>query len=223
MSTRNRTWIWLTAAALAVGAHAGVNDFTLTGPEGAAIYSVAFDPADPTQVLAGGTQGLYRSVNGGLSWAVQNDSLLNAPTSIAFDPTRSSRVIILNAQLLLSEDGGRTFALLQGPPTQRVIQRLGFGRDGTLYAQTIEGTVYKAAPPFASWAAPTTPWPQTTMGTAMTVDPQSPQTLYIGIEGQGIFRSTDGGSTWGAPLSNGIPINSIFTVYSLAVHPANAN
>jgi hypothetical protein len=223
MSTRNRTWIWLIAAALGPAAHAGVNDFTLTGPAGAAIYSVAFDPSDPTQVLAGGTQGLYRSVNGGLSWAVQNGNLLNAPSSIVFDPTHPSRVIIWNGQTQLSEDGGQTFALLQGPPTQRVIQRLRFASDGTLYAQTIEGTVYKSAPPFASWAAPTTSWPQNASGTAMTVDPQSPQTIYIGIEGQGIFRSTDGGSTWGVPLTNGIPINSIFTVYALAVHPTNAN
>ena len=86
MSKKNFAWIWLCASGLAAGAHAGVNDFTLTGPEGASLYSVAFVPGKSTQVLAGGASGLYRSDNGGLSWTQQNVELLNAPTTIVFDP-----------------------------------------------------------------------------------------------------------------------------------------
>ncbi|HLD80907.1 MAG TPA: hypothetical protein VJA40_02805 [archaeon] len=38
---------------------------------------------------------------------------------------------------------------------------------------------------------------------SLAIDPSNPDTLYVGVEGKGVFKSTDGGSTWNSS-SNGI-------------------
>ncbi|HUK56385.1 MAG TPA: hypothetical protein VLY20_06985 [Nitrospiria bacterium] len=38
---------------------------------------------------------------------------------------------------------------------------------------------------------------------AIAIDPVTPTTLYVGTDGGGVFKSTDGGSSW-APINNGL-------------------
>ena len=50
----------------------------------------------------------------------------------------------------------------------------------------------------------------------MTIDPQTPTTLYLGFgDGSGVYKSTDGGGSW-SPASTGLGEGPI---YSLAIDP----
>ena len=51
---------------------------------------------------------------------------------------------------------------------------------------------------------------------SLVIDPATPQTLYAGTVGGGVFKSTDGGAAWSA-ASTGL---GNVTVWSLAIDPA---
>lgn len=52
----------------------------------------------------------------------------------------------------------------------------------------------------------------------LALDPQNPETFYVGTQNQGVFKSMDGGSKW-TTVNEGI---TNLTVYCLAVHPSNS-
>jgi tetratricopeptide (TPR) repeat protein/photosystem II stability/assembly factor-like uncharacterized protein len=54
---------------------------------------------------------------------------------------------------------------------------------------------------------------------ALAIDPLTPTTLYVGIEGRGVFKSTNAGRSWNA-INTGITYSS---VYVLAIDPASPN
>ena len=51
---------------------------------------------------------------------------------------------------------------------------------------------------------------------AVTVDPKSPTTVYVGTLNNGIFKSTNGGASW-SPSNAGLP--SAATITALAIDP----
>lgn len=59
---------------------------------------------------------------------------------------------------------------------------------------------------------------------ALAVDPTNPQKLYAGVEGAGMFKSTDGGKTWQA-VNNGIELTpgARESISAIAIDPENAN
>src|SRR5712692_5662738 len=54
---------------------------------------------------------------------------------------------------------------------------------------------------------------------ALAIDPLTPATLYAGSLGRGVFKSTDGGTSW-IPMNSGFPTTfpSIFVI-ALAIDP----
>jgi photosystem II stability/assembly factor-like uncharacterized protein len=54
--------------------------------------------------------------------------------------------------------------------------------------------------------------------TDLLVDPRTPATLYAGTAGDGVWRSTDSGSTW-AQINAGLARYGDLLVHSLALHP----
>ena len=53
----------------------------------------------------------------------------------------------------------------------------------------------------------------------LAIDPGNPQTLYAGIVGDGICKSTNGGAGWTAS-SSGLPNSPYSYVFSLAIDPS---
>lgn len=54
-------------------------------------------------------------------------------------------------------------------------------------------------------------------GNGVVIDPRSSNTLVVGTEGAGVFKSTDGGQSWRA-VSQGL---ANLTVFGLAIDPSN--
>jgi hypothetical protein len=68
----------LTAWLLAAPADAGLNVWSSNGPPSVSILSLAVDPLTPGTVYAGSNgQGIFRSRDGGVSWAPVNAGLAN--------------------------------------------------------------------------------------------------------------------------------------------------
>lgn len=57
---------------------------------------------------------------------------------------------------------------------------------------------------------------------SVTVDPNNSNAIYVGTGGNGILKSTDGGSTWSA-TNNGIPNPSVAAITDIVVDPTNSN
>jgi photosystem II stability/assembly factor-like uncharacterized protein len=80
-------------------------------------------------------------------------------------------------------------------------------------------------PPTTSSTLPPTGWVQLSLGKdlgketfyALAIDPTNPQVLYAGTDGDGVFKTTDGGASWSA-ASSGL---TYFYILSLAIDPTN--
>src|SRR6185436_12020398 len=72
----NKLWIcFLTLLALALPAAAGVGIWTPLGPDGGHVWALAVDPADPDIVYAGTVLGVFKSTDGGETWAASSRGL----------------------------------------------------------------------------------------------------------------------------------------------------
>src|SRR4029079_5281390 len=75
-------------------APAGVNSWTLSGPDGGNATSVAISPGDADVMLAQTQGGFYRSTDGGAHWSyVAGGGSIDSPAAngaIVFDPTDPS-------------------------------------------------------------------------------------------------------------------------------------
>ncbi|MBV8067457.1 MAG: glycoside hydrolase [Candidatus Eremiobacteraeota bacterium] len=178
------------------------------------IGALAVAPSDPRIVYAGSGEGLqrpdlsigdgiYKSIDGGTTWTQLGLRDAQQIGSMAVDPTNSNRLFVAalghpygpNAErgIYRSLDGGATF--------QRVLfenENVG-GFDVVLDPQNSQ-VVYATL-----WAARQAPWE---IGGSFE------------LEGSGIFKSSDGGTTW-TRLSGGLPAR--IGRAEVAVAPSNAN
>jgi photosystem II stability/assembly factor-like uncharacterized protein len=206
------------------GGHAGINTWTLTGPEGGEVNSVAVHPTDPSVVLASGGNGIYRSADGGVTWT--RTGAVVAATDIIFDPANASRIFALakySSRLYRSDDAGLTFAAVTGPANASPY-RFGISGNSTLYMADRMGRTYRSADLGAIWTEVGLAW---TTGdevvTAIAVDRANANVLYVAVKDVGTFKSIDGGTSWGSPLTNGPGSAAQSQVYQLAIKPDDSS
>ncbi len=156
--------------------------------EGRAPRSVAVDPAHPEQVWCGTVgAGAWRSLDAGKSWESAGAALAALDVS-ALAVAPGEEVVYAGidpSALLRSEDAGRRWEEL---------------------VAMIE------LPSAPTWSFP--PQPDTSHVRWITLDPATPDRLYVCIEAGALVRSTDGGRTWTDRVSDG-PMDT----HTLAVHP----
>jgi uncharacterized repeat protein (TIGR01451 family) len=143
------------------------------------VQALVIDPRTPTNLYVGGSNGAFKTTDGGATWAAVDTGLVFPGTATPVDV--------------------RTLAI---DPTTT-------GTTATLYAGGFEGafkttnggatwTSLNAGFPLTN-GLPTTP-----EITSIVVDPLNPSTVYAGVEFPGgVFKSSDGGATWTA-VSNGL-------------------
>lgn len=191
---------------------------------------LAFDPRDPRTVYGVGSNGqfdfLTKSVNGGRSWRVVlypygcSDSTCSASIgAFALDPSRPDTLVVSTSYfgahgfgagsfLLRSDDGGETWNVLSPPdglggtlvfaPTHpSLLYGLGCGR---LFASQDSG---------ATWYSLGGGLP--CFSQELIVDPQEPRILYVGTDGAGVYRSSDGGATF-RPFGHGLDSARVTTL-----------
>ncbi len=82
-----------------------------------------YAPSNPkiiyAEVEAEGSGGLYRSSDGGITWEHRNSSDTQAQYygKVVVDPANPDRVYVMNVNIMVSDDGGRTLTASSAPAT----------------------------------------------------------------------------------------------------------
>jgi photosystem II stability/assembly factor-like uncharacterized protein len=192
------------------------------GPGGGPAYVVAVAPSAPNDVYAGTEGGVFRSTNGGRSWARAGLALPRSPfagdggtgvTALVVDPRSPKTVYAAVKGAYPGGVGGGTAwrdTLYKTTDGGRNWRALGVHGQPVAISPTAPPTVYvdtddSAAGP--SGLARSTDggrtWRQTNLAapstypflSALAFDPSTPTTVYAAV-GHGVSKSTDNGSTW---------------------------
>lgn len=187
--------------------------------------ALTIDPASPQILFAAAARSRRdgsRSVqvgtiamtsDGGESW----HTVLRRDTSfyaVASDPASPGTVYALGpSSVLVTADGGSTWRSAGAPPAPDLVSLALDPRDPkTLYVSAWKNGLYRTADGGRTWAPL-----GGDLGTPITVDPQSPSTIYAG-ETDGIAKTLDGGKTW-RPADSGIIASDVL---SIATDPRDA-
>jgi PKD repeat protein len=202
-----------------------------TGGGAGRINFVRFDPANSNIIWAGAPAGgLWKSTNGGASWATNTDQLsVIGCTDLAIDPTNSNILYLATGDgdagdtysigVLKSTDGGATWnttGLTWTVNQGRTISKLLIHPTNAqiLIAATSNG-IFRTTNGGTSWTQVQT----SNSFKDMEFKPGDPNTLYA--TGTRFFKSTDNGVTW-SQITSGLPTNTQTNRMAIAVTPANA-
>lgn len=172
------------------------------------INVILVDPANSQTLYVASTNGVFRSVDGGLNWGAAGANSGGDVRSLVLDTTSpvGARILyagITNRGVFRSTDGAQNWQQILGAATPVVA--------GALAGGGLSKSVVALAPP-------------TTPAAAGGI-----QVIYASFSGTGgapdplgIFVSTDQGATWNLQASNGIPGNTQGGYsFHMAVDPAS--
>lgn len=154
--------------------------------------------------FAGGPDGVWRSIDDGLSWQMTTLDYagVNALRCSAHYAADQTVYAATNGGLFVSQDGGESWASTPDSPEVLNILDLALGPDGELWLATAEGGVYYSADGGVSWE-PRSAGLDSLYVTAIEwlgTDGDSTH-LVAGTWGMGTFVSSDGGLSWTAAAS----------------------
>jgi photosystem II stability/assembly factor-like uncharacterized protein len=184
---------------------------------------LALSPLAPERLAFGSSGHVFLSEDGGGSWRQRyaapapagtiagNGLAVTCAWCVATDPVRPDRLYFcyMDIGLMISDDGGKTF--------RRAQEGMAMGGNSfgvmvdpqvpeTLWAATgmwhrNEGTLYRSDDDGRSWRQAATPHTGLPKGQVleMALDPKSPvgkRRLLAAVNGQGIFETLDGGTSW---------------------------
>jgi hypothetical protein len=181
--------------------------------------SIQLDPNDPNTVWVGTGEanasadseagvGLYKSTDGGDTWTGPiGKAQFNARAigSIAIDPTNSNTIYVATTRAIrgLSSVAGGAVSLAPGAPPFGLYKSTDGGASWTFLfngAATTKGCILPTN--VARNLTPCSP-----RGTRrVALDPWNPSVVYASAYARGVWRSSDGGSTWTqifAPIADG--------------------
>ena len=153
------------------------------------VYALAIDPVNPLKVYAGTDSGIYRSIDGGLSWAPCGSPAF--AYELAVDPGNPAILYAgHNAVCYKSVDYGNNWLSstvgLDGSCTSLIFasDALFFGSDAGIY-ETADGGLT---------------WRESHSGMlasgSCAAAPSAPGTVYADVWHKGFFKSSDYGNSW---------------------------
>jgi cysteine-rich repeat protein len=208
----------------AAPARAGLGSWTSSGPRGATVRAIAFDPTAPGRAWAGvgtrtlDTSGLlFRTDDGGLTWTPSNAGLPDvAVQAIAVDPTSPATVWIGTdgAGIFRSVDAGATWAARSDGLEVPFVRGIAIDPTNTsvLYAAT-DLSVWKSTDAGSTWSLSADGLLLELEVNAVVVNPLSPAIVYAATA-EGVYRSSNAGLSW-SPMAN----TDLRNIVSLAIDP----
>ncbi len=199
---------------------------------------LAIDPLDPAILYAGSGGGVHKTTDGGNHWIAVNqglhDPFFGPPPvadirALAIDPSTPSTVYAGSMDdvpgLFKTTDGGASWTLVMPGPSDSHIAALAIDPldPSTLYAGTfnpysdlelLTDGLHKSTDGGDSWTVSNVGLSSTVI-TALAIDPTETSTVYTGVRGGCLEKTTDGAATW-----NRLPLES---PRSLAIDPVTSS
>jgi photosystem II stability/assembly factor-like uncharacterized protein len=187
-----------------------------TGLTRSNILVVAIDPQTPSILYAGANPGgVFKSTNGGASWSPMNVGLGSLTVfALVIDPQTPTTLYAGtdgSVSVFKSTNGGASWSpSSSGLPVAfpaNLVRDLAMDArtPTTLYAATDGGGVFKTTDGGLHWTATNTslraipiggPLQGQFAGHPLVLDPRTPSILYASTDGNGVFKSTNGGASW---------------------------
>ena len=184
------------------------------------ITQLAIDPRNTGTLYAGtNAAGIYRSANGGATWALAAQGLpaQGAIAALAVDPANSRTLYAATrVGVYKSVNGGGSWSS-EGPPTAAPSTSLALdplARD-TIYAGTGGDGIYRSTNGGATWSAI---GPRLATVQVLATDPISPTILYAGTD-DGLLIG-DAGGTWRRAGLGNVAIRALAIGRPAAADPA---
>jgi photosystem II stability/assembly factor-like uncharacterized protein len=194
------------------------------------VRSLAMDAENTDTIYAVTDHGVLKTTNGGGSWTVADSGLTGVVIALVIDPYDSTTLYALSRDnsLFKTSDGAASWnevqtGLLDGN-SYGVALSTGPGSPARVYLVYGVYNVYQARIASSTdggttWSA--VPVPSNIFIRSLTVDPDSPSTIYAasawlksnGSVRGGILKTTDGGTSWGAV--NGLPPNDSISSFAI--------
>jgi photosystem II stability/assembly factor-like uncharacterized protein len=190
------------------------------------LFSIAIEAADPNVIyVASPFSGVWKTEDAGASWRVVGDSLPVelAVAAVATDPSTPGRVYaLLQANQLYRSDDGASNWVLAGPgaagTTPAVTDLIVDPTRPEVLHMRATGVCWRSSDGGQSWQ-------ETKLGnaTSLALDSTQPDVLYVGIPGDGVYRTLDGGVSGDAGWTNLTPGLSMMNVYDVKVALTSAD
>jgi photosystem II stability/assembly factor-like uncharacterized protein len=195
------------------------------------IKALAIDPQIPSIVYAGSnllsvgylSGGIFKSTDGGQTWKGPREGVIGGVESILIDPLTPSNVYVSTAltSVFKSSDKGEHWLPIDNGPEITFPLKMGIHPDNPaiLYLGTLIG-VYKSIDGGQIWLPVNNgleiPNTELFMHVIdLVIDSTTkPETVYIGTKYYGVFKSTDGGTSWQSK-NNGLAADT--SVHCLAL------
>jgi photosystem II stability/assembly factor-like uncharacterized protein len=173
------------------------------------VHALALSPgfAEDGVAFAACASGLYKSHDGGQTWASAYGSLdlsaLLATPAVAISPAfATDRTVFagVSGAILRSQDGGESWQVSSLPTPAPLVSCLAispnYADDQVLLAGTIEDGIFRSADRGAHWML----WnfglyDLHILALALSPNFEEDDTVFAGVE-SGVFRSTTGGRSW---------------------------
>jgi photosystem II stability/assembly factor-like uncharacterized protein len=184
---------------------------------------------EPTLYAGTVGQSVWRSKDGGVSWHRASAGIFveSQIRALAVHPTQPSILFAgTDAGVFRTENGGDRWERLDSPMNEMQIWSLAINphNPDTIFAGTCPSSLFKSVDGGNSWKQLDVELAEECAGgaiiprvTSMAVDPDDGQTVYAGIEIDGMRISRDGGETW-VTRNEGL---SSLDIHGLAVVPGN--
>jgi hypothetical protein len=163
---------------------------------------LAIDPKNPSvlYVTSFSGAGIYKSTDGGASWAPSNNNQNFFQTkALAVDPVSTNNVYVGTFGVFKSTNGGASWgAASAGIPQGTQINTLTIDPSNptTLYATGGSfARLYKSTNGGGSWSLADTGLPGNAQTLRVAIVPSNPSTIFAATT-VGLFKSTDGGTSW---------------------------
>jgi photosystem II stability/assembly factor-like uncharacterized protein len=188
--------------ALASPLRAGDNVWTPLGPEGGIVWQVVPDPGAPGTLYAAADGGVFKSTDGGATWALSSRGLSAFSVyTLVVDPHQAGHLFAIVATqgsthgIYRSTDGGATWQAGDNAPDGfATVLAVDPQNSATVYAGTFAGGFWRSTDAGKSWQKRSYPF---SLFDAVIADPLHSGTVYAASGSSVAFaKSTDGGATW---------------------------
>lgn len=184
--------------------HAAPGSWTAIGPDGGRINDLVANPVVANSFYSIARGGVYKSIDGGLSWSVANTGITSNFLACVAHHRSQPDVLYTggNGGVMKSIDAAANWtAASSGLPATVSVTDLSLSpvAPDTVYAATIEHGVYRTTNGAANWTAANTGL--VTGIDTVQVSPVNASRVYAGARDigtglSGLFETLDGGMTW---------------------------